>query len=74
MLYQKYTYNYITSFQAEYTTLDNQYTMFDIIQYNMHILLTEMWTLITQTDQTWSSNMNYTHIRQPVYNVWHYTV
>ena len=42
MLYQKYTYNYITSFQAEYTTLDNQYTMFDIIQYNMHILLTEM--------------------------------
>ena len=48
--------------------------MFDIIQYNMYILLTEMWTLITQTDQTWSLNMNYTHIRQPVYNVWHYTV
>ena len=42
MLYQKYTYNYIMSFQAEYMTLDSQYTMFDIIQYNMHILQTKM--------------------------------
>ena len=29
MLYQKYMYNYI----------DNQYTMFDIIQYNMQVYL-----------------------------------